>query len=113
MKIENIVTTESYTLRTKNGDWLGQIVITSDGAFMSITDYGNLNYAWRSFGDNFKEFLIDLNVSYFASKMFNGIADISHTRNTEKACERFAEKILPPLQDILRKELEKQEREPE
>lgn len=111
MKIENIVTAESYTLRTKNGDWLGQIVLTSDGAFMSVTDYGNLSFAWRSFGDDFKKFLIGLDVSYLASKMFNGIADISHTRNTEKACERFAEKILPPLQKVLREELEEQNKE--
>lgn len=111
MKTEEKVTAESYTLRTKNGDWLGQIVLTSDGAFMSVTDYGNLSFAWRSFGDDFKKFLIGLNVSYFASKMFNGICDISIARKTEKYCERYAEHILPALQNVLRKELEEQEKE--
>lgn len=100
------VKSKSYTLRGDNGEWLGQVVLTNDGLFASVTDYGNLSYAWRSYGDDFREFLCGLNVSYFGTKLYTGMAYILHTRQCEKACDRFAEKILPPLQKMLREEIE-------
>jgi len=33
---------------------------------------------------------------------------IAHSQKAVSACRRFAEKILPPLQDILRKEISQQ-----
>lgn len=103
------VTAESITLHDKNGNWLGQIVLTSDGALMSVTDYGNLSYAWRTNGDDFKKFLMGLNVSYFGQKMYSGLTYIVYNKKVEQACYRYAEKILPALQEHLRKELEQQE----
>src|SRR5690606_11973492 len=100
------VTSKSYTLRTENGQWLGQVVLTDDGMFASVTDYGNLSYAWRAYGNDFREFLISLNTQYFGSKLYTGMAYILYGRKCEKACERFAEKILPPLQKMLREEIE-------
>lgn len=96
------ITSRSITLRTKNGDWLGQVVLTSDGMFAAVTDYGNLSYAWRAFGDDFEEFLLGINESYFGQKLYTGLSYITHNRSAEQACYRFAEKILPPLQDFLR-----------
>lgn len=93
---------KSYTLRDESGNWLGQVVLTSDGMFASVTDYGNLSYAWRSFGDDFNEFICSLNVSYFGNKMQNGLSYIAFTRKTQKACELFAEKILPALQKAIK-----------
>lgn len=105
--IERTVTAKSYTLRTDNGQWLGQIVLTSDGMFASVTDYGNFSYCWRSTGEyDFRKFLISLQVDYFATKMYTGMSYISHTRKIEQACQRYAEKILPPLQELLKKEIE-------
>lgn len=100
------VTAQSYTLYTENGQWLGQIVLTSDGMFASVTDYGNLSYTWRSYGQQkFKEFLCSLSVEYFGTKMYTGMAYILHTKKCEKACDLFAQKILPPLQKLLKEEL--------
>lgn len=100
------VTAQSYTLYTESGSWLGQIVLTSDGMFASVTDYGNLSYCWRSYGPNeFKKFLCGLNVDYFATKMYTGMAYILHTKKCERSCNLFAEKILPPLQKLLKEEL--------
>ena len=45
----NEVKSRSYTLQGENGEWLGQVVLTEDGMFGSVTDYGNLSYSWRSF----------------------------------------------------------------
>lgn len=101
------VTAESYTLKTENGDWLGQVVLTSDGAFMAITDWGNFNFAWRSYGNNFKEFICNLNTSYFAGKMCEGMSYVAFSRKIDKAAEIFSEKILPALQIVLKEELNK------
>lgn len=107
METINNVTAKSYTLRTKQGDWLGQIVLTSDGAFMSVTDYGNFSFAWRSYGSgDFREFLCRLNTDYFAGKMANGMGYVAYGKKIDKAAEVFAEKILPPLQELLKKEIE-------
>ncbi|WP_185148695.1 hypothetical protein [Dysgonomonas capnocytophagoides] len=107
METINNVTAKSYTLRTKQGDWLGQIVLTSDGAFMSVTDYGNFSFAWRSYGSgDFIEFLCRLNTDYFAGKMANGMGYVAYGKKIDKAAEVFAEKILPPLQELLKKEIE-------
>jgi hypothetical protein len=34
------VQSKSYTLRTDNGGWLGQVVLTQDGMFAAVTDWG-------------------------------------------------------------------------
>jgi len=102
------VKTKSYTLRGENGEWLGQIILSSDGLFASVTDYGNLSYAWRSYGDkDFRKFITEINTGYFGSKLFTGMAYILHTRKCEQACNRYAEKILPPLQKLLKEDMEK------
>lgn len=77
--------------------------------FASVTDWGNLSYAWRHYGDgDFRKFICDLNVEYFGSKLYTGMAYILHGRKCEKACHRFAEKILPALQKVLKEEMEKE-----
>ena len=100
------VIAQSYTLYTDSGAWLGQVVLTSDGMFASVTDYGNLSFAWRRWGkDDFKQFLYGLSIDYFAAKMYTGMSYILHTKKCERSCDLFAEKILPPLQKLLREEL--------
>lgn len=100
------VTAKSYTLRTEHGDWLGQIVLTSDGMFSSVTDYGNLSFAWRAFGDgDFRKFMADIAVDYFATKMATGISYIAYSKKIDATCNRFAKAILPALQKVLKEEL--------
>lgn len=105
--MEEVIFSKSYTVRGAHGEWLGQIVLTSDGMFSSVTDYGNLSYAWRAFGTgDFRIFIADLQVDYFASKLISGMSYIFYGKKCEQACKRFAEKILPPLQEILKNEIE-------
>lgn len=105
----NEVTAKSYTLHTENGAWLAQVVLTSDGALMIISDYGNFNYAWRNIGKvGFREFIISLTVDYFASKMYNGISYIANGRKIEQAAKRFAEHVLPALKKALQEEIAKE-----
>lgn len=106
-KIEEQVKSKSYTLRDEDGNWLGQVVLTDDGLFASVTDWGNLSYAWRAYGKgDFREFLCGLNIGYFGDKLFTGMAYILHTKKCDQACQRFAEKILPALQKELNYEIE-------
>lgn len=101
------ITAKSYTLYNEEGSWLGQIVLTSDGMFASVTDWGNLSFGWRNFGDkDFREFICSLNVEYFGDKMYQGNTYILYSKKFEAACKRFAEKILPSLQKVLKEELE-------
>jgi hypothetical protein len=101
------VKARSYTLYSEQGSWLGQVVLTEDGMFASVTDWGNLSYSWRAFGDkDFREFMCGLNVEYFGNKLFTGMAYILAGRKCEQACNRFAERILPALQKALREEID-------
>lgn len=103
------VTAKSYTLETESGGWLGQVVLTSDGMFSSVTDYGNMSYAWRSYGDkDFRKFLTGLDVGYFGGKMYQGMSYMIYGKKYEQACMRFAEKILPALQRVLKDELDRE-----
>ena len=103
------IKSKSYTLYGENGEWLAQVVLTSDGMFASVTDYGNLSYAWRYFGDDFRAFICNLNIQYFGTKLYTGMSYILYGKKCETACNRFAEKILPALQKILLEEIEKGE----
>ena len=101
------VTAKSYTLRTDDNSWLGSVVLTTNGSFMSITEYGNFAYNWNSTGcEDFREFLLKINIDYFGQKMFNGMCYISSSQQIRKSAMLFSEKILPTLQKVLRKELE-------
>ncbi len=102
------VKSKSYTLRNEQGHWLGQVVITSDGLFSSVTDWGNFSYAWRSTGEqDFRSFFTKMDTHYFAGKMYAGIAYVCYGKKYEKACQNFAEKILPVFQKALAEDLEK------
>lgn len=108
------VLAKSYSLRKESGTFLGQVVLTTDGMFASVTDYGNLSYAWRSYGKgDFREFIIGLDIDYFSSKMFSGINHFTSGdwQETKYQCVLFAEKILPPLQKLLKAELESEKLE--
>lgn len=111
MADEQKITATSYTLRNDNGSWLGQVVLTSDGAFMAITDWGNFNFAWRSNQTlpRFKEFILGLEPCYFANKMVEGIQYIAYGRKIQSAAERFAERVLPKLQEVLKQEIKEEE----
>lgn len=103
METKKTVTAKIYNLRTEQGDWLGQVVLTSDGMFASVTDWGNFSYIWRSFSGTFEDFILSLNDSYFSQKMMMSISEISFSKETEKRCEMFAKRILPALQKEIKK----------
>lgn len=100
------VKSKSFTLYSDNGQWLGQVVISSDGMFGSVTDLGNFSYSWRSFGEDFRSFLTSLNEDYFGSKLASGMAYVLYNKKVDTACKVYANKILPALQKTLKEDLE-------
>lgn len=99
------ITAKSYTLRNKDGAWLEQIVLTSDGMFASVTDWGNFSYSWRAFGESFEDFILRIRPDYFGEKIVCGISYIVRlTKAEESKVYRFANIILPALQDAIRAE---------
>lgn len=95
-----------YKLKDDQGRWLAQVVITDDGFFAAVSEYGNFAYAWRSFGDDFRKFLLTIDGSYFADKMQTGMAYLVSTRKVAMACLRFSVKVFPVLQEAIKKELD-------
>lgn len=88
-----------YRLKTLTGEWLGDVVLTSQGMFAAVTDYGNFAYAWRLGTEGIQAFILRISPDYFATKMAAGVAyQFGSSKKIDAACFRFAEKILPALQ---------------
>ena len=95
-----------YTLRDDKGGWLGTVILTQDGFFMSLTDYGNFAYRWGSIGmDDFRYFILSIDEDYFERKMVEGCPLIMKGQAVKKQAHLFAQRILPPLKEMLRTEL--------
>ncbi len=62
-------TCEKYTMRFNEGwDW-AIFTIDNTGMFNCQSSFGNYNYHWRAFGDNFKEFLCEVDSYYLLNKL--------------------------------------------
>ena len=96
-------TTERYAIKNK-GMWSwANITISEDGDLNIISDYGNYSYAWRSFGDSFKEFLIRIcekcdghSRGYLYDKLHN------HYEASKVDCEKSVIKYKQELFKIYR-----------
>lgn len=114
MSNTNLVTAKSYRLEKENGGWLGQIVLTSDGMFASVTDYGNFSFKWGAIGDqSFPQFIISMQVDYFAGKILQGLYNVKRTKNLEESINLFAKMILPELKKVLSAEIEAEQKSTE
>lgn len=94
------VTAKVYDLGRHEGQWLGEAILTSDGMFSAVTDYGNFAYAWRSTGcENVEDFILKITPDYFAGKLISGIAYTAFpTKKIEASLTRAAKIVLPALQ---------------
>lgn len=84
---------ERYEIRLNNA-W-AIITISEDGDFNAISDYGNYTYAWRSFGDNFKKFLMRIcekDSSYLYSKLHD--RHKAEMVDCEKTIEQFKKDLF-------------------
>lgn len=61
-----------YNVRHENGSWLADIVISDDGYFSTVSDYGNYAYAWTHAEMEFRAFLAKLDADYLIGKIKPG-----------------------------------------
>ncbi len=68
-------TMRRYTVREPpreergTGAWIGTFVISDDGYFSTVSDYGNYAYYWSHAGSCFRSFLARLDSCYLLSKL--------------------------------------------
>lgn len=92
----------TYELKKENGDWLGIVILSDDGSYFSLTDWGNFSFHWSIKGEiEFEDFIIRINPDYFAEKMYIGINYLADGIKIEEKCNRYANKILPVLQKVI------------
>ncbi len=75
-----------YSVRGANGEWLATVVISDDGYFSTVSDYGNYAYYWGDAGECFRKFLSRLGPDYYLSKF--GVRDEYDGGETLKAVKR-------------------------
>jgi hypothetical protein len=80
-------TLRRYRLKNESGRWLADVVISDDGYFSTVSDYGNYAYWWSHAGDCFRSFLAHLNPDYLCSKL-GGAPDFYDADATEKNIRR-------------------------
>lgn len=102
-------TVHRYSLQTDANAWLGDVILTDDKKFYSITDWGNFNFGWTVSGD-IRKFILTLDEDYFARKMFQGVSYQCSSKTMQACCKRFASRILPKLKEAIKKELEEEEK---
>lgn len=94
-----------YVLRDEHKRWLAQVLITEDGMFAAVSEYGNFSYSWRNTNMEFRQFLLSIDEGYFADKMQTGMAYILQNQKVATACRVFAKKILPALKNSIQADL--------
>jgi hypothetical protein len=68
-------TVRRYYLPTIDGlEGWAEVIITDGGYFSTVSDYGNYAFAWRSFGECFRTFLLgaEKDADYFTKKLQPG-----------------------------------------
>lgn len=64
------------------------IYLDSSGFFGTVSDWGNFAYWWRSPGEDFRKFFLDMDVAYFADKLASGRAQQFNAVKTREAIKR-------------------------
>jgi hypothetical protein len=61
-----------YRLRTDQGRWVADVVISDDGYFSTVSDYGGYAHFWGDAGCEFRRFLCGLDADYLCGKLSRG-----------------------------------------
>lgn len=62
-------TVRLYDVRGDRGQWLGRFIITDDGYFSTVSDYGNYAFWWSHAGSCFRRFLTNIDAGYLLGKI--------------------------------------------
>ena len=81
---------------------IGRVVITSDGLFAAVTDYGNIICKWEQGGHDFREFLYNMSEEQFSGDLFRFNAG----KLPKEQCDEIAINIFEKLKPFLFEEVE-------
>ncbi len=85
-----------YRLPSLKGEGWAEVVLTEDGFFAAVSDYGNYAYHWTSMGvGDLRLFLLDCDGDYIRRKLdpsmvFNAERTVKNCRNVVGAAYRHA-----------------------
>ena len=97
-----------YDLKNDNGSWLARCFLTSDGIYMSYSEWGNFFHYFNAPGkDGIRKFMLGISEGYFANKLCEVEWNTAPTK-VAAAAKRHAKHVLPVLQQTIREQLEKE-----
>lgn len=92
-----------YRLTFKNSSqWLAHVFMKENGSIMITSDYGDWSYRF-CFNGSFEDFILQLEVGYFASKVRQRWSYLSASCQMEQSANNFAEHVLTALQEAIRR----------
>jgi hypothetical protein len=110
--VENvkIIKDAAETIYIKSPDTsFGVFCFNSYGDLFLNSDWGMFGYAWRHFGENFKEFLQQCNAEYIVGKFaLNYNEDKSNNKRLDSKTNERRLKAITKLVDLFIQELNKQ-----
>ena len=97
-----------YDLKDDNGSWLARCFLTSDGVYMSYSEWGNFFHYFAAPGkDGIRKFMLGISDGYFANKLCEVEWNTAPTK-VAAAAKRHAKYVLPVLQQAIREQLEQE-----
>lgn len=99
---ENGSEMKQYHLNTAQGDWLAEVFMQPNGFIFIKSDWGDFSYRF-CFNGSFEDFILSLEVGYFAGKVYQQWNFISASNKVERAAKRLAEHVLPALQEAIKR----------
>ncbi len=90
-----------YHLTTSEGGWLAEVFMQPNGFIFIKSDWGDFSYRF-CFNGTFEDFILSLEINYFAGKVYQQWNYINATHKVELAAKRLASHVLPALQEAIR-----------
>lgn len=95
-----------YDLNDEHGDWLARVFLTSDGVYMSYSEFGNFFHYFNAPGkEGIRKFMLGISPGYFGGKLCE-VEWNTAPKKVAAAATRHAQHVLPALQQAIREQLE-------
>lgn len=98
-----------YDLKDEHGNWLARVILTSEGLFMTYSEWGNFFHYFNAPGkDGIRKFMLNIYDDYFAGKLCEVEWNTSTTK-LRTAAKRYVKHVLPVLKVAIEEQLKKEE----
>ena len=98
-----------YDLKDEHGNWLARVILTSEGLFMTYSEWGNFFHYFNAPGkDGIRKFMLGIYEDYFAGKLCEVEWNTSTTK-VRAAAKRYVKHVLPVLKVAIENQLKQEE----